>query len=357
MSIPARSTRPPTENSASSATAAHRGYLYFEGCVRSPQFWHDGGDTLVCVKATLYRVHRVLLATHSTLFKDDAIGHMATGEPFMDMTVFVPPWDDLREWEHILGFVYNPGRFKKWVEYQRLNELFSLMCTSKALKFETILNLCAERLEMELPTTLDAFDAAYAITRHGSILKATSCISNKAQLFHAINLCVELDCKRALACAYVLALMEASREEFRNGVEMPGGSHIELHAEAQSALLIGDCIFFPRLLNEFSGTLLLDKYCRPHCIFAACQDASEEQEARLRALISHPMSNGDMVAQRRLVFAQYWKGGWLEDVFEDMRYSCSESMKAHVSEQRRRSWEQIPWLFGLGDSWEDLGRM
>ncbi|KAF5317752.1 hypothetical protein D9619_012542 [Psilocybe cf. subviscida] len=170
-------------------------------------------------------------------------------------------------------------RFKTWVEHQSINELFSLVRIAKMLKFKAVVDLCADRLEMELPRTLDAFDAAYdaeyAIPKHGHILKATSFISSKAELFSTINLLLELDRKRALACAYVIALMEASLEDIENGVATSEGSPVKLCAKAHNTLNRAHGKIYPMLLREFSDSLLSDKYRPQYCVFPVCQDASD----------------------------------------------------------------------------------
>ncbi|KAF5317685.1 hypothetical protein D9619_012538 [Psilocybe cf. subviscida] len=199
---------------------------------------------------TWYLLHRGLLAAHSKLFCAEAIDQMATGKQFIGRQLFVPPCDDQRNWERVLMSIYNPAKLQLWGKSSSTDELLSLMRVAKTLKFNNLVTLYIGRLEIALPTTLDAFDAVYNVPKTGSMLKQTGYLSNKAELFETINVILDSGHQRALPCAYLLALMETTIEDVLQGTFTSDGSRALLHPKAQQTLLIAHARIYPIILTK-----------------------------------------------------------------------------------------------------------
>ena len=83
-----------------------------EAATRSAKFWFDDGSVVLQVENTQFRVHRSILASHSTVFEDlfqvpqpeSDKSDWVDGCPIVSMS-----GDTTKDWEHILSFIYNPS--------------------------------------------------------------------------------------------------------------------------------------------------------------------------------------------------------------------------------------------------------
>lgn len=80
-----------------------------DSCTRSPNFWHNEGSIILCVDDTLFRVHRDLLSTHFTVFKDVfTIPQPAAPEQLEGCQLMEQSGDRREDWETALTFMYSP---------------------------------------------------------------------------------------------------------------------------------------------------------------------------------------------------------------------------------------------------------
>ena len=79
---------------------------------RSEKFWFDDGSVVLQVESIQFRVHRSILASHSTVFEFDDLFQVPQPESdksdWVDGCPVVCMFGDTTDWEHILSFIYRP---------------------------------------------------------------------------------------------------------------------------------------------------------------------------------------------------------------------------------------------------------
>jgi len=80
----------------------------FTELTRSPDYWFDDGSIILEAESTQFRVHRTMLARHSSVFRDMfEIPQPAHGEPVVEGCLVVHLSDSAEDIKHMLCSLYD----------------------------------------------------------------------------------------------------------------------------------------------------------------------------------------------------------------------------------------------------------
>lgn len=76
---------------------------------RHPNLWFDDGSIVLKVQKIMFKVHRTLLASHSTIFADMfSIPQPPVGQDMIEGCAVVSVPDDAKHFEFVLKALYDP---------------------------------------------------------------------------------------------------------------------------------------------------------------------------------------------------------------------------------------------------------
>ncbi|PPQ97635.1 hypothetical protein CVT26_002542 [Gymnopilus dilepis] len=155
--IPLQSQQPGTTDQPES------GNQEFPALVQSTEFWFKSGDIIFSVENKLYKVHKEILARHSSVMQD--MFDLPQGDtsrsdcPTLHGCPLVELTDKAREIEYMLSLFYDNLKKHDWTKPTSLTCISTLLLMGKKYGIDYFVKEALRRLRLDHPTSLAGWRA------------------------------------------------------------------------------------------------------------------------------------------------------------------------------------------------------
>ncbi|KAF7296523.1 BTB domain-containing protein [Mycena chlorophos] len=303
--------------------------------IRSPDFFFEDGSIILQVQSTQFRVAKSMLALHSTVLRDMFTLPLPANEPMVEgCPVVVLPGDTAEDWAHLLGVMY-PKSFLR-PKRPTFPSIAAVIRLGKKYDMARFRQEALAQLKSEFPSALEDLDELAA--------------EGYWQYIHAGK-----SAKQTLASAIALA-----REVSLLSVLPVMFYHLKPSDDTKAMLSLADRV------TQLEGHLALlrlqeettMKWLRP----ADEADADDgwgipSNQCRHPLVCEAALKQTAFTTLRSLKGKDYVLDEWSEEWEEGLCENCRETAKAIHEEGRKECWRQLPVVFGLADSWEELAKL
>nr|GAT55199.1 predicted protein [Mycena chlorophos] len=296
---------------------------------RSSEYFFDDGNIILQVESAQFRLHKTVLAMHSTVFRDMFTVPLPADEPLVDnCAVVVLSGDSPEDWNHLLSAMY-PKRSAH--EKQTVEFVCALLRLSTKYDIPEFRRQWLSRLREELPATLPEYDNG---RNEWKYLEAQSDGDDDDYIILSlINLAREIGIHSILPMAlYCLAWDECLVAPAVNKLSL---SDQAAYLRGQLKLLRLQSTTIMRWLDAQEPLVPCDTCLSP----SACSIAVEN------------FRKSCSIEDRSEVFA-----AWTELDVDGLCAGCEEAARTVYEEGRVECWRQLPSIFDLPD-WEELKRL
>ncbi|KAJ7246359.1 hypothetical protein C8J57DRAFT_1476044 [Mycena rebaudengoi] len=124
--------------------------------IRSTEYWFDDGNIILQVEGTQFRIHKSLLALHSSVFRDMFRIPLPPDEPILEGCMIVAlSGDTVQDWICLLNTIYpkDPAPPTE-INIPSLAVISAFLRLGKKYDFSVFQKSALQRLEYEFPNTL-----------------------------------------------------------------------------------------------------------------------------------------------------------------------------------------------------------
>ncbi|KAJ7698461.1 hypothetical protein B0H16DRAFT_1396474 [Mycena metata] len=294
---------------------------------RSTEYWFDGGDIVLQVESTQFRLLKSILSMHSSVFRDMFTIPLPKDEPTPPVVVL--PGDTAQDWTLLLGVIF-PKSFSTELPPFRL--VAAMLRLSKKYDFPLFRKECVRRLKEEFPTSLAEYNK---VSAGWTFLT----LGNEEILLSVVSLAREIGLPSILPLTYCLVV---GGDENLSMTKILDPDDRSVNATDRLACLIGHA----RLLKLESTTMFAWLNCEvePREIPSeTCNDRVACNAAVVKVFFRlfnpHP----------QFWILHEWRKNWEDGICRP----CRKKAKDIYDAGRETCWQQLPAVFGLPD-WEEL---
>ncbi|KAF9237818.1 hypothetical protein BU15DRAFT_75612 [Melanogaster broomeanus] len=297
--------------------------------------WFDDGNVVLAVEGKYFRVHRGVLALYSEIFKDMFSCPQPQERKDQEMIEGCPVvtlHDKIQAVQIILRACYSRSYINNHA--MPLSVTAAFLRLGKKYLISQLFNEARDSVENSYPTTLMKAQWTPFLVHLG--------VSGQDKHhFHMINLAREVGMLSVLPVMFAFCCRACPLEYIVEGYEVCG-SRVELTLENKNACILGREKLPELYLETFSW-------------LKTRREASECTD-RNRCAAGIEATRAEVWSPERLM------GGTGHDPFVtwEMRWEsrlCPKCLKYCKREHQRgrdNAWAQLPAVFGLGSSWEEL---
>ncbi|TDL22627.1 hypothetical protein BD410DRAFT_748386 [Rickenella mellea] len=315
-----------------------------ENRTRDAKLWFEDGNIILTTKLTLFRVHRGVLLTNSSVFAD----MLSIPQPERDEDSFlglpvVEMFDDDKDVTHFLHVLYDRGYYRGG-SATTFEKISSLLRMSTKYRFTELRNEIISHLAIAYPATLEKYKTDTDPETQQSLFPLFA-----GQHFAVVTLARETDAIILLPAA----LWRSSCEEIGEilgGIVGPGGWWHRLSPD--------DILVCMRTKHYSMATHVLQDNHRIVGMFKHCENANSKTSANCIILAC----NGIIESSKCTVPSGGNQFGLYDtlvdwDPFLGLRpqfcNSCTKFVESFLHRKREKRWKLLPMLLELGE-WEDI---
>ncbi|KAJ7070050.1 hypothetical protein C8F01DRAFT_1049200 [Mycena amicta] len=305
---------------------------------RSADHWFDDGSLILHVESTEFRVHKSVLATHSSVFRDMFMIPLPADEPLVHNCSVVVLSDKSKDWTHLLSVMYPQGCFRE--VKPTVDQISAVLRLSKKYDIPSFRKECVRRVKGEFPTTLKKFESnreAWSLIRTQAVGDASSGVSHSIQI---VNLAREVGLYSVLPSAlYDIIFLHLVPTE-------PGGimdNETRLNPEDRLACLQG---YIRLTLSKSPMEFLLPEKAKANVPCDRCVQRGTCESSLKGTLLKLAREPTTVTA------LDSWENRWARGLCDQ----CILAAKVAHQEHLVASWEKLPSFFDL-PSWDELCRM
>ncbi|KAJ7719904.1 hypothetical protein B0H16DRAFT_1739089 [Mycena metata] len=295
---------------------------------RSTEYWFDGGDIILRVESTQFRLFKSILSMHSSVFRDMSL---PVDEMMVEnCPVIVLSGDTVREWVLFLGIMFPKSHT---TELPNVELLVAMLRLSKKYDFALFREGCVRRLKQEFPSTLQEYD----VVSRGWMFINVDAGRNEDGLFSLISVAREIGLSSVLPSLYYSILGDMGSKCMLKILDLDDTCLSTtdrlaclrgcLQLRATTTLTWLDVKSTPRHIPSRNCS------CRDKC--AAAAENIFLNVSSLHLPVTWPLD--------------VWESGW----DDEMCSHCENEAKEIHEAGRETCWQQLPAAFGLPD-WTEL---
>ncbi|KIJ58510.1 hypothetical protein HYDPIDRAFT_102521 [Hydnomerulius pinastri MD-312] len=296
------------------------------GPSRYMKLWFSDGNVVLRTKEHMMLVHRSLLSVHSRVLRDMFTMPQPPGEELRNGHPVIDMPDESNHLIHMLTSIYNPYLRAHLYDF---DFLVALLRISTKYEVTDLRQTAVDRLQLGLPTTLQAFDdPTHAKAREEAM-------DNAIQL---VNLVRETNCPELLPCAFYYCT------QLPTTTVLEGDGVHSLSWPDVAACLKGRELLFDAQRNDTHRFMFAangEAWCS-HC----------DYEVEVYGPHPSPPVNLASTQTSRPICLSYVPTDELWDSLGGCDL-CIAEHKSLLKYGREGVWKKLPSMFGLG-TWEEL---
>ncbi|KAJ6519070.1 hypothetical protein C8R45DRAFT_809428 [Mycena sanguinolenta] len=280
------------------------------------------GKVVLLAGNTEFRVHWDVLALHSSVFRDMQRHPPPSEHPDVEGCPVVELLDDPEEVEYLLKVLYTPC-VHSLPFCIPLPVIRALIRLGRKYDFKDFCSWAVAQLGFQYPTSLEEFDrsdqiGSFSASRFPSELTDIIALARENKIFAVLP--------SAYYCAIKLSLVG----------EGDGPSVISLPTVDLNKCVIG------------REKLLIQQF-KPGYTFGWLQNWEKKN------FVSPKLCR----TARNKLLAKYFDDAAIEALqeprmYDDLCDDCGRQAKEYMTVGRRKIWQELPIIFGVGSSWSDL---
>ncbi|KAJ7734578.1 hypothetical protein DFH07DRAFT_1065248 [Mycena maculata] len=294
------------------------------------KIWMPYGDIILQAESTQFRVNRDVLAQQSSVFKD----MFSIPQPPNELTVegcpIVHMLDTAKDWELLLGVLYDPFQHKDALPFDVLASMLRLMKYEITIAVEN----ATQRIHHEFPEQLDDWD--------GCESDLTKIEPREEVVADLLNLVYECGITTSIpTVAFCCLRGKLKLEGLLKGLQRPDKSRIILPDEIKQTMAIAT----ERIIDSqhrIFGWLDNDRVI-PHVFCTTPSHCTQSLRTMRRAIV---LDEND---KARYFGLDLWDDEWSDG----MCSACGEATKEAFATSHKQFWESLPSFFGFPE-WKDL---
>ncbi|EIW79937.1 hypothetical protein CONPUDRAFT_138082 [Coniophora puteana RWD-64-598 SS2] len=294
--------------------------------------WYDDGNVVLVAAdcSALYRVHRGILCSYSSIFRDMFTASCG-GPEEIERCPVVHLTDSAEDLQHVLRAFYDRSYCSSSDDEVPIAVVAAFLRLGKKYDIPHLFQEAKSRMVADFPSSFTAFHSG--LTENWKVTSPWEVTLSKDIIFAMINLAREMDFHVVLPAAYYMCLGYCSLEEILTGARDETGEVVQvLSPEARQTCALATEPFWS-LSNETFSFLRIE--CDTQSI--SCADATKDFLLRCFFPVSTVAPLDDIP----------------EDVMADLCEVCA--LRASESHQTNRVavWNRLPGIFGLPD-WDKI---
>ncbi|KAJ6582982.1 hypothetical protein DFH09DRAFT_1360277 [Mycena vulgaris] len=299
--------------------------------VRS-KIWMPYGDLILQAESTQFRVNRDVLAQQSSVFSDMLSVPQPPNEPMVEGCPIVLVSDSAKDWDLLLGFLYNPFQYGTALPF---DVLASMLRLGRKYDFSAAKANAVKRIHSEFPDDLEAWNEAAK--------DMTSIEARPGILVDLLDLAYECGVTSSIPTLAFCCLRANKLEPLLTGIEHEDGSRLTLpdHVKLALAIALERIVYFQ---HEVFGWLEDDSIIPDQSCVSKIECTTQRQMIH-RALIS----NDNGAVRVRCYGLDSWDDDWPHGLCD----ICRMAGKSTFDNSRDKLWEALPTFFGLPE-WTKL---
>ncbi|KAJ7449088.1 hypothetical protein B0H11DRAFT_2079513 [Mycena galericulata] len=294
--------------------------------------WMPYGDIILQAESTQFRVNRDNLALQSSVFADMFAVPQPPNEPTIEGCPIVQVSDSAKDWELLLGVLYDPFSPKR---KQSIPVLAAMLRLGRKYDIRKAKDDALERIHSEFPNDFKEWDSKPSEFVY---------IDNEPGiLIDLLNLCYECGIYSSIPSLAFACLYSHTLELPLTGIKRADGTRASLSSDAVKVTL---AIAFQRIISfQRENLVWLDgETVIPD---ASCRSQTNCKQQKIA--LSHSVAwNGNGLAD-----LGYTIDAWDEEWSEKLCDSCEAAAKECYEASRLKGWQSLPSFFGLPE-WNDL---
>ncbi|KAJ7432201.1 hypothetical protein B0H11DRAFT_1890584 [Mycena galericulata] len=300
------------------------------------KIWMPYGDIILQAEFTQFRVNRDVLAQQSPVFKDMFSVPQPQNEPTVEGCPVVHVSDTAKDWELLLGVLYDP--FPS-IDKAKLPfpVVACMLRLGRKYEMQKAKDDAVARIRSEFPAELQEWQATPNTLVYIE--------AGAAVYVDMLNLCFECGILPSIPSLALACLSGNKLETLFTGVKRNDGSFVILSDTIKLilALAVERLIIF----QHESLAWLEDEAVVPH---TSCLSRSRCSQQRLA--LNHTVAWGE----KRMIDLSYvidvWDSRWTGKLCQ----VCESAARASYNASREKGWELLPTFFGLPE-WKNLKDM
>lgn len=289
--------------------------------------WFDDGSVILQAESTQFRVHRTMLARHSSVFRDIFHGPQPHDESLIEGCPIIPLSDSAEDIRLALIALYDGGGYHSR-RALRFPVVAAMLRIGKKYKLNHLHDEAITRLQSEFPSTLENWEVMSP--------EYTHIVLQKGILFDIVNLATECGVWSIFPAAYYLCVQDL--DPLLSGEQRDDGTVARLPFSIQKACILGREKILIAQAEHTLGWLddeeISDRCENPMACARACLEISR--------CIWKPMPDVSRGLEK-----------WSDVKTDGLCRSCREDAKEIHQDGRQKMWEMLPSFFDLPD-WEEL---
>ncbi|EIW79922.1 hypothetical protein CONPUDRAFT_145017 [Coniophora puteana RWD-64-598 SS2] len=298
---------------------------------RSTPWYDDGNIVLVSANSSaLFRVHRGILCSYSTIFKD-MFTASHEGEEVIDGCPVVHMHDTEDDLKHVLMAMYSRSYFPSGAKSAPVTVIAAFLRLGKKYEISDLYDEAQAHLEIDLPDNFEAY-----VTSQSSPWKITSVPNTSHDVAIAVaNIVREAGLLSMLPAALHMCMDCCTMEEIFAGLRDENGNvGRTLSLENQQA-----CALAIQPYHELTG----QTFAFVQTSLSTCTSRTTCQRAKQAFLAENffpspkltPLADCD------------------EEFLEALCPACATDARSLHRDSRKEAWRRLPGIFGLPD-WTEL---
>ncbi|KAJ7449094.1 hypothetical protein B0H11DRAFT_336704 [Mycena galericulata] len=298
--------------------------------VRS-NIWMPYGDIILQAESTQFRVNRDVLALQSSVFADMLAVPQPPNEPTIEGCPVVQVYDSAKDWELLLGVLYDPFPPKHKRPFPVLAAMLRL---GQKYDIRKAKDDALERIHSVFPKDFEKWKST-----PDDLVQIDS---DPSLCIDLLNLCYECGIYSSIPSLALSCLCCYKLEEVLTGVNRADGTYLSPTSDVKLTLAIA----FERILSFqrdslawlHGDTVIPDVLCKS-------QTKCKHQKMALHHSVAW---KGD-----GFLDLHYTIDGWDREWSGELCDSCEEAAKESYEASRLKGWQSLPSFFGLPE-WKDL---
>ncbi|KIJ31695.1 hypothetical protein M422DRAFT_36140 [Sphaerobolus stellatus SS14] len=284
----------------------------------SSKLYHDDGNVIIIAENTAFKVHRSVLSSHSYIFKDMISQHSQSHECY-DGCHVINIAHTSEELRSFLEVMYSYSNLSLASSLGAINAIFKL---SNEYSVATLQTQALDIISNLLPTTLCDFD---------SLAKNIEQWELGIHFIQSVN-----DCNALWLLPAGLYLLNYFSSEEIAGLKLSSDLLLKFYRGLAS---------MTTEVPQFVDSTLIQNKKTKEC----CPRIWKQILAKARS----NLTNQNIVKAHVPLdyIADLTKRGPAVNLCQ----ACSSSFKEAAHDYREDLWSRLPSIFGIGDSWDDLG--
>ncbi|KDR83241.1 hypothetical protein GALMADRAFT_113452 [Galerina marginata CBS 339.88] len=308
--------------------------------IRSSDFWFEDGNVVLQAQSKQFRVHRSVVARHSTVFRDMFSLPQPEGDDLLDGCPIVHVTDASKDWEKLFTILYNPETIYQSADSGNfdLDALSSILRLGKKYELDKLYDAALKRISQEIPVSLHQW-----VQKFGYGVKLPSPLTGKE--VELLNTLLDLEIQPLLPVAYFLCIKSLTLKNILE-VMLPSATH-KVERKHFSSGLSQDSVRTLILGREATGRAMME-----HTFGWLTTDSSVCSNCISKKRCANRMS------ELRDLFLSMLTMDIVDDVFEPVREldlcgQCQIQIRVYYKVGCQKVWEGLPTYFGL-PPWKDL---